>query len=163
MKRNESREEPIDRRFVETRFRKRRSLEADPKCCSGCRTCEMACSLSHGGSIDLERSRIYLKSNPFKGSFIPVICHHCSDAPCMEACPESAIEINREDGTVLIIDEKCNGCRLCERACPFRAIRFDEERRIVFKCDFCHGHPQCVAWCPTSTLGTAEFGGESPL
>ena len=149
--------------FVKTHFRRRKALAADPKVCSGCRTCEVICSMTHGGTVDLERSRIYLRSNPFKGSFSPIVCHQCSDVPCLKACPEFAIQINEKDGTVTIMDEKCNGCRLCEEACSFKAIRFNQERNKAFKCDFCQGEPECVKWCPTSALGIIEFGGEFPL
>lgn len=76
----------MDLEFTEVHFRKRRAVSSDGKTCSGCRTCEVICSLSHEGEIDLERSRLYIRSNPFKGSFFPVVCHQCSDAPCYYAC-----------------------------------------------------------------------------
>ncbi len=152
----------MDLEFIEVHFRKRKALSANPKICSGCRTCETICSLAHEGMVDLERSRIYIKANPFKGSFVPVICHQCSDAPCYYACPESAIEIEADHGTVEIHQEKCTGCRSCEKACPFKVIRFDEEKEKVFKCDFCHGDPECVKWCPVNALGITQFGGEVP-
>ncbi len=143
-------------------FRKRRALSADSKVCAGCRTCEVICSLSHEGSVDLERSRIHIQSNPFKGSFIPMICHQCADAPCYEACPESAIEIQALSGSVSIREKRCTGCRACEKACPFHAIRFDPDKNRVFKCDLCHGNPACVDWCPVNALGITEFGGTIP-
>jgi carbon-monoxide dehydrogenase iron sulfur subunit len=148
--------------FIDVHFRKRKALSANPKTCSGCRTCETICSLSHEGMVDLERSRIYIKANPFKGSFVPMVCHQCSDAPCYYACPESAIEIEGYNGTVVIHQEKCTGCHACEKACPFKVIRFDEERKKAFKCDFCHGDPECVKWCPVNALGTTQYGGEIP-
>jgi len=148
--------------FSKILFRERKTVSVDPKVCAGCRTCEVICSLSHVGSVDLERSRIYLRSNPFKGSFIPMVCHQCSDAPCYYACPESAIEIEACYGTVLINEERCNGCRACEEACPFKVIRFDEEKNRVFKCDFCDGDPECVKWCPMNALGITEFRGVIP-
>jgi carbon-monoxide dehydrogenase iron sulfur subunit len=150
------------REFSKILFRKRKTLSADPKVCAGCRTCEVICSLSHEESVDLERSRIYLRSDPFKGSFIPMICHQCADAPCYDACPESAIEIEPLSGMVFIREEKCTGCRCCEKACPFKVIRFDPEKNKVFKCDLCHGDPQCVHWCPMNALGITEFGGTIP-
>lgn len=149
----------MDLEFTEVHFRKRRALSADPKTCSGCRTCEVICSLSHEGSVDLERSRIFIKSNPFKGSYLPMVCHQCSDAPCYYACSESAIEIEGSNGTVVIDQEKCTGCRSCEEACPFKAIRFDAEKNKASKCDFCHGDPECVQWCPVNALGVTQFGG----
>lgn len=150
----------MDLGFIDVHFRKRGAVSADSKVCAGCRTCEMICSLTHEECIDLERSRIILKSNPFKGSFVPMVCHQCSDAPCYYACPESAIEIEGEHGTVLINPDKCTGCRSCEKACPFGAIRFDQEKNKVFKCDFCQGDPKCVQWCPVNALGITRFGGE---
>jgi anaerobic carbon-monoxide dehydrogenase iron sulfur subunit len=144
--------------FIEIHFRKRKALLADPKICSGCQTCETICSLVHEGMIDLERSRIYVKANPFKGSFLPIVCHQCSNAPCYYACSESAIEIKESDGTVLINQDKCIGCRSCEEACPFKAIRFDKNKNTAFKCDFCNGDPECVKWCPVNALGVIQFG-----
>jgi anaerobic carbon-monoxide dehydrogenase iron sulfur subunit len=120
------------------------------------------CSLSHEGSVDLERSRIRIKSNSFKGSFIPIICHQCADAPCHGACPESAIEIEAVSGLVSIREERCTGCRACEKACSFHAIRFDPDKKRVFKCDLCRGEPACVNWCPVNALGITEFGGTIP-
>ena len=147
--------------FTEVHFRKRKALFANAKTCSGCRTCETICSLTQEGMIDLERSRILIRANPFRGSFLPMICHQCSDAPCLYACPESAIEIERSNGVVVIHQGKCTGCRFCEGACPFKAIRFDEERNRAFKCDFCNGDPECVKWCPVNALGITQFGGET--
>ena len=152
----------MDAEFREVHFRKRRSIAGDPKICSGCRTCEMICSLHHEGFISPEQSRIFIKSNPFKGSYIPTYCHQCSDAPCLYACPESAITIEGIHGTVTINEEKCSGCRLCEEACPFRVIRFHQEKNRPFKCDLCHGNPECVKWCPMNALGVVAFGGEVP-
>lgn len=158
----ENRGNRMNLEFTEVHFRKRRTVSADSKVCAGCRTCEVICALTHEGLIDLERSRIFIKSNPFKGSFIPVVCHQCSDAPCYYACPDSAIEIERTFGTALIAEEKCTGCRACEEACPFGVIRFDQEKNKAFKCDFCQGDPECVKWCPVNALGITEFGGEIP-
>ena len=112
------------------------------------------------GAVDLERSRIYVKANPFNGSFVPIVCHQCPDAPCYFACPESAIEIEGTLGAVLINEEKCTGCRLCGEACPFNVIRFREDTSKAFKCDLCQGDPECVKWCPMNALGITEFGGE---
>ena len=152
----------MNHEFLEILLRKRKTLSADSKACSGCRTCEVICSLNHEGSVDPERSRIYLKSDPFRGSFIPVICHQCSDAHCYDACPESAIEIEPLSGMVFIREEKCTGCCCCEKACHFKAIRFDPEKNKAFKCDLCHGDLQCVHWCPMNALGMTEFGGTIP-
>jgi anaerobic carbon-monoxide dehydrogenase iron sulfur subunit len=149
----------IEFEFTKTTLRKRRTLDANSKTCSGCRICELICSLTHGKEINPGKSRISIRSNPFKGSHVPQICRHCSDVPCMQACEVSAIQILEKDGTVFIKDEVCTGCRSCEKECPFGAIKFDSARRKAFKCDLCNGDPQCVRWCPTHSLGVTEFGG----
>jgi Fe-S-cluster-containing hydrogenase component 2 len=56
-----------DLNFSKIRFRDRNALTAEAKVCAGCRTCEVICSLTHQGCVDLEKSRILLKSNAFKG------------------------------------------------------------------------------------------------
>ena len=149
-----------DLEFLGIHSRKRKTIVANPKICAGCRMCEMICSLSHEGCIDMERSRIHIMSNPFRGSFVPKVCHQCSNAPCYYACPSSAIEVKKDLGGIVMIDEeKCTGCRECVDACPYNAIRFDQDRNKVLKCDFCNGDPECVKWCPVNALGVAEFGG----
>jgi carbon-monoxide dehydrogenase iron sulfur subunit len=148
--------------YSKLHFRRRKSLTVNPKVCSGCRTCEVICSLGHEGAIDLERSRLYVRTNPFKGLFAPVICRQCSDAPCLQACPVSAIRIDQELGTVMIDPNRCDGCRLCQEACPYHVIRIDQDSSKALKCDLCRGDPQCVQWCPTNALGVAEFGGSMP-
>lgn len=145
--------------FKKILIRKRKALDVNGKTCSGCQLCEMACSLVHEGSIDPQRSRLTIRANPFKGSYLPRICRHCSDAPCLRACEASAIQIREKDGTVFIDEEKCTGCGLCLKKCPFGAIRFDSSRKKAFKCDFCQGTPECVKWCPTHSLGITKFGG----
>lgn len=141
-------------------FRKRETVIANPDSCSGCRICQMICSLTHEGAIDIERSRIRVTSDPFKGTSTIVVCRQCHDAPCYYACPESAIGFDRTNGAVVIDGERCNGCRRCEEACPFDAILFSEGDRKAYKCDLCGGDPECVKWCPMNSLGTSVFGGE---
>ena len=110
----------VERNYSKIRFRKRKTLVAESKVCAGCRTCETICSLTHEGCIDLEKSRINLKSNAFRGSFIPLVCRQCADAPCYYACPEDAIRI--EEDRTIILEEKCIGCGLCVSTCPTESI-----------------------------------------
>lgn len=141
-------------------FRRRETVIANPDSCSGCRICQMICSLTHEGAIEIERSRIRVSSDPFRGASTIVVCRQCHDAPCYYACPESAIELDQTNGAVVIDEERCTGCRTCEEACPFDAILFFEEDGKAYKCDLCGGDPECVKWCPMSSLGISVFGGE---
>ncbi len=49
-----------------------------------------------------------------------VTCHHCEGAPCLQVCPVNAI--GRQDGAVIVSEQRCIGCKLCSVVCPFGAI-----------------------------------------
>ena len=144
--------------FVDTHFRPRITVIANPDTCAGCRTCEVFCSLHHEGAIDLEKARLRVDREPFEGSFQPRVCHQCSHPYCMMACPVGAISISDPDGVVIVNEETCTGCGSCEEACPFGMIVVDTAKGIAVKCDLCGGDPQCVRWCPVSALGIGKFG-----
>lgn len=141
-------------------YRKRETVIANPDSCSGCRICQMICSLTHEGVIDIERSRIRVTIDPFRGASEIIVCGQCHDAPCYYACPESAIGFDQTNGAVVINEELCTGCRSCVEACPYNAILFSDESYKVYKCDLCGGNPECVKWCPMNSLGLSIFGGE---
>ncbi len=141
-------------------FRVRETVVANPESCSGCRICQMICTLTRDGVIDIERSRIRVSTDPFSGTSAIAVCRQCHNAPCYYACPESAIEFDQTNGVVVMDEERCNGCRRCLEACPFDAILFSEGSRKAYKCDLCRGDPECVKWCPMNSLGISVFGGE---
>jgi len=104
----------------------------------------------------LPRTRIFLIE---EGTVDVVLsCRHCEVPPCKEACPADAIR-KLEDGTVVIDDGICIGCRSCVVACPLGVIRPDERGQIMVKCDLCKGsdEPVCVTACPTNALVYGEF------
>ncbi|MEA4896530.1 MAG: 4Fe-4S dicluster domain-containing protein [Oscillospiraceae bacterium] len=84
-------------------------------------------------------------------------CMHCLDAPCLAACPMDCFSRDNEFGLVLIDNENCVGCHACEGACPYDAIRFDEEEKAA-KCDGCIERlrqglrPACERICPPKAL-----------
>ncbi|MFR4149262.1 MAG: 4Fe-4S binding protein [Sutterella wadsworthensis] len=41
--------------------------------------------------------------------------------------------------------EKCIGCHLCEKACPWGMMTFDVEEKKASKCFLCDGEPKCVS------------------
>ena len=131
-------------------------LTADPQKCTGCRSCEIACSLKHAQVSNPARSRIRVVNWKPARRFLPVACQHCEDAPCLKACPQEAISRDADLDQVVIDYAKCVGCRTCFYACPFGAMQFDGDRGRPFKCDLCGGEPLCVAVCEDNALTYAD-------
>lgn len=64
-----------------------------------------------------------------------------------------------EDGSVVIDDGICIGCRSCTVACPLGVITPDQREQIMIKCDLCKSLEElaCVKACPTNALVYGEF------
>lgn len=118
--------------------------------CTGCRICEIICSLGRNGQVSHSDSRINVHSY-FQGLDVPILCVQCVKAPCIEACPVDAIRKN-EQGIIGIVENECTGCESCIEACPAGAIKIRSESKKALKCDLCAGNPKCVGCCPTGAL-----------
>ena len=125
----------------------RKLLTIDPEKCTGCRNCELVCSVRHDGVSNPALSRIQVVKWEHIGVYIPMSCQQCEDAPCLEVCPKDAIYRDAAFERVAINQDLCIGCKMCVAACPFGAMRWNSGRSRVFKCDLCDGDPQCVRFC----------------
>jgi Fe-S-cluster-containing hydrogenase component 2 len=124
--------------------------------CTGCRLCEVICSVFHDGTSNPARSRIKVMKWESEGLYIPMSCQQCQDAPCKIICPVKAISREEQLGRVMVDQNKCIGCRACVTACPFGAMNFNVMDRKVFKCDLCDGDPQCVRFCDMKAVDYVE-------
>jgi len=115
--------------------------------CTGCRLCELVCSVMHDGVSNPSRARIKVIKWEAEGLYIPMSCQQCEDAPCLNVCPVKAISRDETLDRVMVDYDVCIGCRACVSACPFGAMGFDVIGRRVIKCDLCDGDPQCVRFC----------------
>jgi Fe-S-cluster-containing hydrogenase component 2 len=83
---------------------------------------------------------------------IPLFCMHCAPnkAPCLNICPEQAIE--ELGGAIVVNEDKCIGCGMCRDVCPIGAI--DMVQGKANKCDLCINEDtqNCVDACPTEAL-----------
>ncbi len=95
-----------------------------------------------------------------KAFFVPKLCNHCAEPPCVQVCPTGAT-YRTEDGVVLIDQDYCIGCRYCVQACPYGVRTFSEVYGVADKCTWCYHRitkglkPACVEACP---VGARIFG-----
>jgi len=131
-------------------------LMIDYQKCTGCRLCELVCSVMHDGISNPARSRIKVMKWEAEGLYIPMTCQQCEDSPCMNVCPVKAISRDEDYGFVMVDHNVCIGCRTCVTVCPFGAINFNVIDKKVFKCDLCGGEPQCVRFCEVKAIDFVE-------
>ena len=132
-------------------------LVVDQQKCTGCRQCELVCSVYHTGSSNPSRSRIKVFKWEHAGIYLPMICNHCEKAYCLEVCPTKACHREPELNNRVVIDKDlCIGCKTCIMACPFSHPFFDIKEQVTVKCDYCDGDPQCVAFCYVKAIFFAE-------
>jgi DMSO reductase family type II enzyme iron-sulfur subunit len=86
--------------------------------------------------------------------YLPRLCNHCTKPACLEACPVRAIYKREEDGIVLVDQDKCQGFRECNKACPYDKVYFNYVTGKSQKCIFCFPRleegvaPACARQCP---------------
>lgn len=157
----------------------RYGMVVDLRKCVGCHSCVIACKAEHNTPAGLHQTFVLEKEmGRFPKSvrvFMPVLCNHCEEPPCVEVCPSGATE-KRADGVVMIDYERCIGCAACVEHCPYNArgvvkdnrTRFPDgtvfekpvhqpiPAKVALKCDFCFhrvdagSKPACVVVCPTT-------------
>ncbi|HRX87802.1 MAG TPA: hypothetical protein P5528_00020 [Steroidobacteraceae bacterium] len=116
----------------------------DVEKCDNCRVCFIAVKDEYNGNefpgyaaaqppqghkwLDIVRKE--RGSYPLvEAHFMPVMCNHCDDAPCMKAATGGAIK-KRDDGIVIIDPERSRGQKKIVDACPYGAIYWNEEKQI---------------------------------
>lgn len=156
------------------------------KKCVGCMACTIACKSTNytGPGIfwNTVKDQEFGKYPLVKRNFLPILCMHCANAPCVEGCPTGA-SYQREDGIVMIDYDKCVGCKYCIEVCPYGARCFNKTALGYFgptltpneeigyakhkigtveKCNFCVDRlkegkePACVVTC----IGKARYFGD---
>jgi Fe-S-cluster-containing dehydrogenase component len=130
-------------------------LTVNPEKCTGCRLCELACSLRNAGEFNpwLARVQVVGFEEPF---CFPIMCFQCTKPYCMTACPVGAITKDEEKGVVKVSHNICIGCKMCTFACPFGNIVFSIKEQTPLKCEFCEGEPECALICPTRAIEFKE-------
>jgi len=129
--------------------------------CIGCHACTVACKSEN--DVPLGDFRTWVKYTEqgawpeTKRSFTVLRCNQCTDAPCIEICPVTALE-KADNGIVDIDPRVCIGCKACLQGCPYDAIYLNEDKGIAQKCHFCAHRvevglaPACAVVCPTEAI-----------
>ena len=155
--------------------------------CNGCHNCQIACKDEH---VDNDWSPI-ARPQPDTGQFwckvdeevcgktphvrvnyLPRLCNHCDDAPCMKAFPQAVYK--RPDGLVIIDPEKAQGVEGLAESCPYGAIYWNGELGLAQKCTGCahlldDGWRSRAAWtraargpCGSARKGTSRRSFPAP-
>lgn len=149
--------------------------------CDGCKKCTESCQAMHFTEPDREWIKVFKMKDAETTAayFMPKPCFHCDNPPCTKVCPVGAT-FKRQDGIVLIDDDRCIGCRSCMAACPYSTRFFNwsepmqpdavahityspehgfpRQRGTTEKCDFCPHMirdgkmPACVNGCPMNAI-----------
>jgi len=106
----------------------------------------LVCSFKHEGKFNFTYSRVRILSDEINNVHIPLVCEHCGEHPCLDACPVEALYLDNKLGIVKVDRDKCIGCGNCVKACPYNGIFIDKNGKAV-KCDLCDGDPECVKVC----------------
>lgn len=135
-----------------------------PERCTGCRLCEVVCTLSHERTIWPEASRIRVFER-FPGACTPNVCVQCDDTPCVAACPQGALSVDEVSGAIRVDEAACTACGTCTTACPGAVPRIPRGKDHVVICDLCGGEPRCVAVCEKAGYGAlaALSSGHRPV
>ena len=131
-------------------------IYVDPSKCTGCRTCELVCSIKNEGMANPALSRIQVIAYKNQGVRVPMTCQQCEDSICSSVCPVGALRRDNKTGVVKHNKKKCIGCKLCVSTCPFGGINFNVKSREIFKCEQCDGSPQCIRFCEDKAITYIE-------
>ena len=149
---------------------KQMAFVIDLKRCIGCDTCVIACKVENDVGtgrfrlkvLDSNRDPVFEKPQGVYPNlsqyWLPTMCQHCIEAPCVSACPTDTLWRREEDGLVMLDAQKCIGCQRCGEACPYDALSFDEKHGTADKCTACvhrvenDNAPSCALVCPTRAI-----------
>ena len=106
--------------------------------CDGCNACVVACrtennvptagpeQAENGRAIEWIRVERHVEGEfpNVRVRFVPVMCVHCDEAPCVKVCPVSAT-YETPDGLNAQIHPRCIGTRACGQACPYTVRHFN--------------------------------------
>lgn len=100
----------------------RLAMVIDLQRCTGCGGCVLSCNSENnvqaGVTFSKRETRTVGKFPNVRFEYIPTLCNHCENAPCVKACPTKAMHKGM-GGITMHTPEKCIGCKTCVAMCPY--------------------------------------------
>lgn len=115
----------------------RLGMVIDLQRCVGCGACAFACK-AENNTRDRSEAQTHNWADflmKTEGTFpnvthwvMPVLCNHCSNAPCVEVCPvrPQKAMYKTPEGITMHDPALCIGCGQCMQACPYSSPGVDE-------------------------------------
>lgn len=148
--------------------------------CVGCGACAMACKngnntadSANGQTHNWADFQVEVSGKFPKVKYVnrPVLCNHCTNAPCVKACPVTPKAMFKTpEGITMHNDERCIGCRACQEACPYSKMeaKGNDSSVISYNEDGKPYNPiyadktEMIPGCTTSGAELAAKGGNPP-
>ncbi len=105
--------------------------------CTGCGACVVACHAENNVPIVTEQECVNKRAYHWmrierywegeypdaKARFMPVMCQHCTNAPCEPVCPVYATIHDQRENLNVQVYNRCVGTRYCQNNDPYK-VRF---------------------------------------
>ena len=129
--------------------KKQYSMVIDLHACLGCTACDIACKRENNVPDGFAWSNHMIETKGVFPSvqyrYVPTLCNHCTNAPCVANCPTTAM-YKTEDGLTMHDASKCIGCGACILACPYGVIyRNNGEPHKAIRSDADAAIPGCTS------------------
>ncbi|MEO0101111.1 MAG: 4Fe-4S dicluster domain-containing protein, partial [candidate division WOR-3 bacterium] len=132
--------------------------------------------------LSLSPDRFFLEAHPklrpvdsnIDGVYLAGVCQGPKDIPDAVAQAKGAAAsvialLNKDMITVEPIvaeirEEQCSGCHICEGLCPYQALVFNSEKKVMtVEAVLCKGCGACVAACPSGAITLKHYTKEETL
>ncbi len=114
--------------------------------------------------VDFSTDGIFMCGTAHSPKFIDESISQAQAAASKALAVLTRTSIEGQAAVAEVQEELCSGCRVCEMACPYEAVKRDEEKRVsVVNQALCKGCGTCVAACPSGAMKGKHFTADQIL